>query len=149
MVIHKYAARTVIYDNEKRIAVVSVRGGDYYKIPGGKIEPGESEGEAAIREAKEEAGCEVEIIKPIGNLTIEEHSLERGERVHHSVCFLATKKKDIGVDLTQWEKDNNFEIMWLSFDEAIEKFDSIETEDEFARVINERDKKFILMTKDF
>ena len=56
----KNAARTVIVDENNQIALINVRDGEYYKIPGGGIEEGESEEMAAKREALEESGCAVE-----------------------------------------------------------------------------------------
>ncbi|MBI4019347.1 MAG: NUDIX hydrolase [Candidatus Aenigmarchaeota archaeon] len=35
----------------------------HYELPGGKIEPGETAEQAAVREAKEEIGCTVQILQ--------------------------------------------------------------------------------------
>lgn len=40
---------------------------DWWEVPGGKSEEGESLSETAIREAKEEIGCDVEIVRALGN----------------------------------------------------------------------------------
>lgn len=39
---------------------------DWWEVPGGKAEEGETLEQAAIREAKEEIGCEVETIRKLG-----------------------------------------------------------------------------------
>ena len=39
--------------------------GGYWEFPGGKIEPGETEAEAAMRECREELGVEVEPLAPL------------------------------------------------------------------------------------
>ncbi len=54
--------------NEDKTAMLVLRRTkkQWYEIPGGKIEPGETQEKAAQREFLEEAGCEVTIIKKLG-----------------------------------------------------------------------------------
>lgn len=50
-------------DGEGRIAVVHRPGRDW-TLPKGKLEPGESPVEAAVREVREETGLDVEVVGP-------------------------------------------------------------------------------------
>lgn len=70
------SARAIILQNG-RTAMVHSRQYDYYKFPGGGIEPGESRTDALIREVREETGLVVlpESIKPYGFV----HRIERGD----------------------------------------------------------------------
>jgi 8-oxo-dGTP pyrophosphatase MutT (NUDIX family) len=122
------------------VAIVSVRNGEYFKIPGGGIETGETQEQAAIREAKEETGCDVSLIKEIGESSfIDENSV-----THHSVCFLAEKKSDGDALFTDWEKSNDFNVSWVNFEEAKSLFEGSKTDDPFGKLINERDYQFLL-----
>lgn len=63
----------LIKDNE--VVVTKYKKGnkkeEYYDIPGGKIEEGESPKQTAIREMKEETGIEIQNLKYKGIMTIE------------------------------------------------------------------------------
>lgn len=54
----------VIFDEDRRLLAVSVRGEHF--LPGGGTAAGESPAEAAIREAAEETGMAIRIIREIG-----------------------------------------------------------------------------------
>jgi 8-oxo-dGTP pyrophosphatase MutT (NUDIX family) len=141
----KKAARAVIVDDDNLIALIDVREGEYYKIPGGGIEDGESEEVAVKREALEEAGCRIEILKRIGEQQFTDDNPEYGETIHHSVCFLAQKigeQNDTNFD--DWERSNNMKLIWVSFSEAIELFSKVNTSDYFGSQINKRDFEFVL-----
>lgn len=50
---------------EDGVLLIRLRNRDW-DIPGGGIEPGETAGEAAVREVREEACAEIEILEPVG-----------------------------------------------------------------------------------
>lgn len=54
----------VVLGPDGRVATVLARG--HFHLPGGGREPGESASAAAVREALEEAGLEIEIVRPLG-----------------------------------------------------------------------------------
>ena len=136
------AARAVVIDKNNNIAILSVRGGMYYKIPGGGVKEGETEEQAVIREAREEAFCDVEIIEKLGELKF----TDPGEisLIHYSTGFLAKKLIDNPeLNAVYDERERGFTLAWLSFDEAIKKFEQVETKNAFELAMNNRDLDFI------
>lgn len=59
-------AFSIILDSQRRVLLCKRRDKDLWNLPGGKVEKGESPWEAAIREAKEEIGVDIEIEKLAG-----------------------------------------------------------------------------------
>ena len=53
------AASVAVFDERGRVLLVLER--DEWSYPGGRLEPGETPEQAAVREAQEEAGIEVEL----------------------------------------------------------------------------------------
>jgi 8-oxo-dGTP pyrophosphatase MutT (NUDIX family) len=144
----KKAARTVIVDDNNLIALIDVREGEYYKIPGGGIEDGETEEEAAKREALEEAGCQIKILKKIDEQQFTDNNPEYGATIHHSVCFLAKKVGDQNdTNFDDWERSNNMKLIWVSFPEAIKLFSNVTTTEYFGSQINKRDFGFVLIAQ--
>ncbi len=145
----KNAARTVIVDENNLVALIDVRNGEYYKIPGGGIEEGENEQQAARREAMEEAGCEIEIVQKISKQQfVDNNPKYGGETTHHSVCFLARKiGKNINTSFDDWESSNQMKLIWVTFEKAIELFTNVKTDDFFGSEINKRDFDFVLKAR--
>lgn len=57
----------VILDESRQKVVTFLRGDvSVWVLPGGAIDPGETPEEAAVREAKEETGLDVEIVRKVG-----------------------------------------------------------------------------------
>lgn len=58
----RHAVRTIVEDpTTRKIALIFVQKGQYYKLPGGGIEVDEDHTFAAEREALEEIGCKVKV----------------------------------------------------------------------------------------
>lgn len=57
---------------------------DVWEFPGGKCEPGESPREAAIREAREEVGLDIEVVQAWDRIEFEYP--DRTVRLHPFVC---------------------------------------------------------------
>ena len=70
---------------------------DFYKIPGGRVEEGESFEEACIRETKEEINANIKIIKPLNPMIIYKNPRTKEEMTIVLIHYLAEllNKKDI------------------------------------------------------
>ena len=87
------AASAVVLDDQGRILLHRRRDNDRWALPGGKMELGESIGECAIREVREETGLDVQLIGIVGIYSDPKHvfSYDDGEvRQEFSICFLAS-----------------------------------------------------------
>lgn len=56
----------IVNSDQDKLLLVKRRDVPVWDLPGGRLEKGESDLECAIREAKEETGLEIEIIRKIG-----------------------------------------------------------------------------------
>ena len=113
----RYGSRGIILNQEGKIALFNKANKNEYKLPGGGIDEGEKPEEAFKREALEETGCEIEIIKLLG--TIEEHkSLDNFKQT--SYIFVAKVINDKHkLNLTQKEKDEGVKLLWIKETEAL------------------------------
>jgi 8-oxo-dGTP diphosphatase len=116
---YREAARAIVFDENKLIALLHATKNFYYKLPGGGVEKGEDVKTALERECKEEIGCEVEVLGELGSIV--EYRKKYGLK-QISFCFIA---KLVGEKqapaLTQDEIDEGFETVWLPYDEALKK----------------------------
>ena len=111
------AARAVVMDDEKRVALLHVAKFNYYKLPGGGVEASEDYQAALHRECHEEIGCEIEILGEIGSI-VEYRKIFELKQV--SYCYFAGLKGKKGESaFTTDEKDEGFEKLWVPYDEAL------------------------------
>jgi ADP-ribose pyrophosphatase YjhB (NUDIX family) len=83
-----------------------------WNLPAGRVDKGETFEQAAIREAKEETGFDIKIIKPL--ITI--HQSPQDSVLH---AFLA---KRTGGTLA-FDSDEMLDVAWVSVEEALTKLD--------------------------
>lgn len=138
----KSAGRAVIFNEKNETAIIDVRGGEYFKIPGGGVEAGESIEETVRRESMEEAGVEIEILDKLGEQEFIDP--ENENLIHHSNCFLArTIGESKNPNFDAWEKSNDFRLMWVDYEKALELFASSKAKDKFGENIWKRDLEFL------
>jgi ADP-ribose pyrophosphatase YjhB (NUDIX family) len=136
------ASRAIVFDGEKKVALLHATKKHYHKLPGGGIEKGETIEAALDRELFEEIGCAVKNVRELGQ--IEEY---RNQWALHQVsyCFLADLNGEKGAPhLEKDEIEDGFEPVWLSLGDAIK---ILETETDIAdyegRFIQMRDLAFL------
>lgn len=113
----RLASRAVLFDENSNIALLHVTKYNYYKLPGGGVEEGESLEQALKRELLEETGCEAKIIHEVGEII---EYRDKFKIKSESYCWTA---KVVGIkgklSLTEREIKGGFELIWVSLDEAI------------------------------
>lgn len=127
---HRNAVRVIIFDSENRVAIVHAKINEYYELPGGGVEQGETLEESAIREAKEEAGCDIKIIEKIG---IVKEYLKNKKLINETFCFKATViGNKFELRLNQDEINEGMDIIWVDLEEAIRLISTSKSESKFA-----------------
>ena len=133
---HK-SARVVLLDDNNKVAVIYVSKANFYTLPGGGIEEGETPEQAAIREIKEETGCDSEIIHTLG--IIEENSKTMNWN-GLATCFMSKVRGSKGNPcLTQEELDEDAQLQWYDIHEALSIIANQEAGDGIRLIIRERD----------
>ncbi|MDD5746633.1 MAG: NUDIX hydrolase [Candidatus Omnitrophica bacterium] len=87
-------------------------------LPKGKLEPGETAQEAALREVREETGAEAEIIGDLGEVHYRYRNIKRKAVVDKTVYFFLMKYLTGNIGSSEKNIDA---VGWFSFDTAIEK----------------------------
>ena len=131
--IKRQAARAVLVDDNKRICLAWAKNGNYYKLPGGGIDEGETKEQAMYREVREEVGYNCEIVAEIGQIRQLRSSNFGNAKVKDkgldqiSYCWLARTKEFVGANLMGDEIEDGFELKWFDdIDAAIEAVEKAE-----------------------
>ncbi len=132
------AARAIVFDADKKIALLHATKKHFHKLPGGGIEGEESIQEALEREAMEEIGCKIKNVRELG--IVEEYRSKFN--LHQlSYCFLADLSGEKGTPhLEESEIADGFETVWLSLDDAVKVLEAeANVEDYEGKFIQMRD----------
>ena len=136
------ASRAIVFDKDKKVALLHATKKNFHKLPGGGIEEGENTADALARELLEEIGCSADNIRELG--IIEEY--RNKFNLHQiSYCFLADLVGDKGIpNLEEDEIADGFEPVWMSVKDAIETLESeINVQDYEGKFIRLRDLTFL------
>ena len=145
----RLGARGIIRNNTGMIAILHKKKMNEYKLPGGGIDEGEDPAEAFKREALEETGCNIRIVSKFGTI-VENKTLDNFTQT--SYVFLASVVKDNKVlNLTDREKEEGSELLWISptdalklIDESFDKLVPSKYENTYhSKFIALRDKKIL------
>ena len=106
-------------NSEPEIAIVSVKPKLRWQLPKGIVDPGESPQVTAVREVREEAGVETELIRLIETIEYWYRSVKYGKpvRYHKFVHFYLLEYKSGDVADHDHEVE---ESRWVSIDEALQ-----------------------------
>ncbi|KAJ4858586.1 NUDIX domain-containing protein [Trichoderma breve] len=131
------STRVVALKPSGEIAIIYVKEGNYYKLPGGGIEGDESPTEAALREVKEETGATVALRSTDYFAMTEEFRFQQHQV---SCCYLADVVDDVGEPcLTEEELADGFVQQWMTISKALEAMSAAEPTTEFGCFVKERD----------
>src|SRR5262245_31203515 len=106
-------------DSNFQIAIVSVKPSLRWQLPKGIVDPGESPQITAVREVREEAGVETDLIKLIETIEYWYRSTKNGRpvRYHKFVHFYLLEYRNGDVSNHDHEVE---ESRWVGFEEALE-----------------------------
>ena len=139
------AARTVLF-NKNKVALLFVSKYGYHKLPGGGIEENETIKEGLKREIVEETACNTKIKNELG--IIIEYRDDVNE-LQISYCFIAEVIKILKTNLfTDEEKEEGYELQWVSLDEAIKLIEKEKPSNYIGKFIVKRDLIFLKKAKD-
>lgn len=112
------AARAVVFDEDKNIALLHATTTDYYKLPGGGLDDDTDRIVALKRECIEEIGCDVDVLQELGIV----NEWRKIYQIHQiSYCYLAKVVGEKGTpDFTDNEIAEGFEVSWLPPEEALQ-----------------------------
>ena len=126
------AAVAITFDNDKFLILKKKGPWEGWQFCQGKIDEGETEEQAVLRELKEETALDGEIVKKL-DLKADYWFMENGKRIHKFLTFFlvkadSTKEVKIDVEHSDWK--------WVSYEEALKeiKFNKDEFQEAYKQL---------------
>jgi 8-oxo-dGTP pyrophosphatase MutT (NUDIX family) len=138
---HKYRSSRAIIKKDQKVLLLYSKKLDYYMLPGGRIEPGESPQECIIREVKEETGYHVKALAE--TLVIKEYFDDSTWESHFFLCEL-TDEQPISPSLTDEEHYLDIELKWFDSIDALTLLDTHDSS--FSKASNIMQREFLALT---
>jgi 8-oxo-dGTP diphosphatase len=142
-IVTREAARIILVDINGMMPFIYSSEGDVYKIPGWGIDEWETLEDAAIREAREETGCEVNILWEVWKVIDRRPAYVYKKWLNltqTSYCFYWEITSIWDIQFTESEKARWFELVWLRKEEVLEKIKSCRPKKEREKISLERDR---------
>lgn len=144
----RISTRAIIQNEQGQIALLYSNKFNYHEIPGGSVDEGETIEAGMIRECLEETGCNVEIIKALGLIQgLKPHN--NSYQLNEIYGYFVKKVGDIQENnFDEDEIAENFDLVWVSIDKAIELFNGLpESDNIYRKFIKERGLLFLNQVK--
>lgn len=136
----KRAARVVLINEKKELALLNVSNEGYHKLPGGGIEKGETIEEAAHREIEEETGYKMNLDKKIG--LIIEYS-DNNNLMQLSFAYKGSVTEKSKIKLSENEIKQGLKLEWFTYEDAIKILENENPDTYHGKFIVNRDLSFI------
>ncbi len=104
-------------DGELQICLINPAGRRVWGLPKGGVEPGETFGETALREVREETGIEASLESELGAIDYWFYSRESRTRIHKTVHYFLMRAS--GGDVSGHDHEVS-EARWLSVSDALD-----------------------------
>lgn len=132
-----HSARTVFL-KEGKVLLLHTKKYDYYTLPGGNQEKGETLEETAVRETREETGYIVNVKNK--TVTIVEYFPEATWESHY---FLVEQDQEslVEKELNEEEQEFEWETIWLDLDEALILLDNHDSK--YYKATNVMQREFL------
>jgi 8-oxo-dGTP pyrophosphatase MutT (NUDIX family) len=138
---HQYRSSRAIIKNGQSVLLLYSKKLDYYMLPGGRIEQGESPQDCVIREVKEETGFRVKALEE--TLVIKEYFDDSTWESHFFLCEL-TNDQPVSPALTDEEHYLEIELKWF---ECLDALDILDTHDStFSKASNIMQREFLALS---
>jgi len=135
------ASRAVLFNDKNEVAVLYVRKGNYYKLPGGGLENTENQHEALKREIQEEVGANIEVVDGIG-ITLEYR--DAFEQLQISYGYLCKLIGELSLPAFTYEEiENGFDLRWMPVKEARYKVASYSGDQYMPKFVSTRDSEIL------